>query len=320
MLSPSLITQLTGAHLNLAHPFARLKPLTQLNGNGSSMTEEEMMAMTKHTLLSVAASIMCVPAEVFTTPPMVDPYPPSNATERDRRKVISNLLSSGWDPTDGFQISSDEVEAIDGQRRSNETASPSTYGEITELGARQLFKYMQLIPVVKPTLEKVSDFKKEQGLFSFADLGSGNGRLLIQSYMEMPSLQRIIGIELSNLRHCVAVDAWGQLQDAARSIRLNSDSNAPDIDIEMNEGDLFLLDISSLTHIYVASLCFSDDMIHRLANKLVSEADALKCVATLKPFPIEFNESLGEPIKQFIEMTWTKKRGTGCTVYFYHIF
>lgn len=317
MLPPSVITHLSGAHPNLDHSFLGFKPLNQ--SNGASMTEEEMMAVTKHTLLSVAASIMCVPAEVFTTPPMVDPYPPSNAAERDRRKSISSLLLSGWDPTDGFQISSDEVETIDGQRRSNETASPSTYGEITELGARQLFKYMHLISTTKPTLEKVRRCKKEQEQFSFADLGSGNGRLLIQSYMEIPSLHRIIGIELSNSRHRVAVDAWDHLHDAARSVRLNADANAPDIDIELNEGDLFLLDISSVTHIYVASLCFSDDMMHRLANKLASEARALECVATLKTFPQVFDNYLGEPSKQFVEMTWTKKRGTGCAVYFYHI-
>ncbi len=48
-------------------------------------SEEEMkrkMAWAKHTLMTVAASIMCVPPDVLTTPPMVDPRPPTNSLER----------------------------------------------------------------------------------------------------------------------------------------------------------------------------------------------------------------------------------------------
>lgn len=50
---------------------------------------ERKLAWAKHTLLTVAASVMNVPVDVFTTPPMVDPKPPSNSLERSHRQKIN---------------------------------------------------------------------------------------------------------------------------------------------------------------------------------------------------------------------------------------
>ncbi len=59
----------------------------------NSEQEEEMkqkLAWAKHTALSIAAAIMNVPTDVFTTPPMVDPTPkPSNEEERLHREEIN---------------------------------------------------------------------------------------------------------------------------------------------------------------------------------------------------------------------------------------
>ena len=98
------------------------------------------LATTKYALLSIAASIMCVPPDVLTTPPMIDPSPPSNPIEFEWRKKEACLLLKGWGRTDGYQIPAIEIEEIDELMGSERMGKrPSTYGEVTELGAWQLF-------------------------------------------------------------------------------------------------------------------------------------------------------------------------------------
>ena len=278
------------------------------------------MALAKHTLLSVAASIMCIPPEVFTTPPPIDPHPPSTPEEKAVRERVTNIFSRGWSATDGFKTPKDEVDALNRLMGSDETGHlpttykpslPSTYGEITALGARQLFDYLGLTPHDERDL-----VNKE--VYTFVDLGCGSGKLLVQSYMELPSVNRIIGIELANARYQAAINAWDKVKLEASQIR--QARNALDASLDIYEGDLYELDISTATHVYVASLCFTNKMMDRLAKKLVGEGDRLQCVATLKEFPEEYQKNLGGiPIKKFVEMSWTKARGNGCTVYFYNV-
>lgn len=275
------------------------------------------LAMARHTLLSVAASIMCVPSEVFTTPPMIDPNPPSTPHEFERRKKITSLLSRGWSPTDGFQIPVEETDDLDDLMGSEGIGQrPSTYGEITELGARQLFHYMGLTSSSTDDGDNSSLVKNHGNVanedHTFVDLGCGNGKLLLQAYMELPNVQQVLGIELANARYKAAIQAWGKLKKEATDVRLGKSAV-----VDIREGDLFQMDLSSATHVYVASLCFTDAMMQRLAHKLRDEGDKLQVVATLKPFPQDFDQRLGIPQKKFLEMSWTKSRGNGCTVYFY---
>jgi hypothetical protein len=130
--------------------------------------------------------------------------------------------------------------------------------------------------------------------------------------MELPNVQHVLGIELANARYKAAIQAWGKLKKEATDVRLGKSAV-----VDIREGDLFQMDLSSATHVYVASLCFTDAMMQRLAHKLRDEGDKLQVVATLKPFPQDFDQRLGIPQKKFLEMSWTKSRGNGCTVYFY---
>ena len=103
--------------------------------------------------------------------------------------------------------------------------------------------------------------------------------------------------------------------------------------LDLLEGDLFDLDLTSATHIYVASLCFTDLMMDRLAQKIIKEITSLsssttttslkyrnlQCLATLRKFPSQYEEQLGTPRQRYVEMSWTKPRGVGCIVYFYDL-
>jgi hypothetical protein len=253
------------------------------------------VALAKHTLLGMAAAVSLLPPESFTTPPMLEP---PSAAAKEHQEAISQVLQMGWSASDGFQIPQEETSVMDDEEAKY---SPSTYGEITELGSRQLFYYLHLL-----------DEKEE---VVFLDLGSGVGKLVVQAYMELPRLTHAMGIELSSTRHSIAERGWDYVRPDAERVRQMGVAPCQDATLELHRGDLFDLDVANVTHIYVASLCFSVEMMERLGEMLSKEAPALKCIATLKQFPSYLEETLGEPKMAFVEMTWTRPQGAH--VYFY---
>ena len=215
---------------------------------------------------------------------------------------------------DGFEIPTEEIDMMNEVNNSHEsTHNPETYGEVTQLGARQLFYYMKM-------------FNNDK--IHFIDLGSGNGKLVVQAYLEIPFLMKAQGIELSPARHNLANKSWDNIKEEANKLRTEtiklhgtlSETNKQYNDAVLNlvQGDLFEMDISTATHIYVASLCFTDEMMNALSTKIMKEGKNLQYVTTLKQFSIEI-EKVGGFIKEsrYVEMTWTKPRGMGGVVYFY---
>jgi hypothetical protein len=253
------------------------------------------VALSKHTLLSIAAAVSLLPPEAFTTPPMLEP---PSAAAKEHQEAVSQVLQTGWSASDGFQIPQEETSVMDGEEAKD---SPSTYGEITELGSRQLFYCLHLLD------------EKEKVVF--LDLGSGVGKLVVQAYMELPRLTHAMGIELSSTRHSIAQRGWNSVGPDAERVRQMGDAPCQDATLELHQGDLFDLDVANVTHIYVASLCFSVEMMERLGEKLSKEASSLRCIATLKQFPSYLEETLGEKKMAFVEMTWTRPQGS--QVYFY---
>ncbi|KAL7540126.1 hypothetical protein ACHAXR_010943 [Thalassiosira sp. AJA248-18] len=279
--------------------------------------------------------------------PMMAP-PPRNALEFDLRNEVDGALSGRCSSADGsaplFAISREEVNFVncnsglphaeEAFRSENDIPDASTYGEITSLGARQLFHHMGL---TKNTANANMNSKPN---YQFFDLGSGGGRLVLQSHLELPSVFKSVGIELSPSRHNIAVQTWENLVESGDALRIRklaerSWGMKTDSDIstvKLHEGDLFELDISQATHLYLASLCFSEDMLERLVDKIAREGTSLQIVASLRVLPllqdgkVQTDEakikhvSLGsDPWMEFVEMSWTKARGDGCPVYFYSV-
>ena len=279
---------------------------------------------------------------------MVAPFP-RTMSEIQNRIEVEQLLNECWknpdagyefQPTDEWIVNNqhevgkpfdilindtlDEAYAIEGQRR------PSTYGEITTLGARQLFGAMGMM-----------DFPRENPPIHFFDLGSGTGKLVGQVVLELPSHSvKATGIELSPSRHESAVRSRDALMELAASSGVpsfdhddndyyynrNDQMHLPfsqnyDDKFELLQGDLFDADLSTATHIYVASLCFPHDLMVRLEDRLQeqredrggSNTSVLQWVATLQPFPNNFGGI--RPVVRFMEMSWTKP--LGCAVYLY---
>lgn len=204
--------------------------------------------------------------------------------------------------------------------------NPSTYGEVTMLGARQLFHFMKMFKNQNDSDKNNVNVTETHPTLHFIDLGSGNGKLLVQAYLEIPDLKKVEGIELSSVRFNLAQKAWDEIKDEAHEIRHETRDlyrikrAEQNVDAELNliQGDLFQMDISTATHIYIASLCFTDEMMNALSDKIIKEGGCLRCIATLKPFPPTFEENSGL-LKEarYVEMSWTKPRGMGGIVYFY---
>ena len=150
--------------------------------------------------------------------------------------------------------------------------------------------------------------------------------------------------ELSPSRHKIAIQTWNDLVQNGDALRIrtlaekswggNDVKYSNDITIvsgvELYEGDLFDLDISQATHLYISSLCFSEDMLVRIVEKIEREGVALQIVASLRLLPLVDNRSLEHvsskrvslgrnPWMEYVEMSWTKARGDGCRVYLYTV-
>ena len=279
---------------------------------------------------SVAAAIFQVPPDVFLSiSPMMAPIPKS-PEEITHRKRVDELLCDEkiWGKGAGYE-NEEGRRAVDVQLTEKDIEKyqpkPSTYGEVTSLGARQLFYYMGM----------TDDFNNKDSIVFF-DLGSGVGRLVMQAYMELPRISQSIGIELAPLRHQDAVHAWEQLQPLAEETRRKIPTEQdiiPTAKLDLVEGDFLEADLSEATHIYISSLCFTEDMMYKIAKKIESDAPNVQCVATLKSFPSQFekkgikdrinfevvNKAFGRLIDrtEFVEMSWTVHSNTGNTVHFY---
>ena len=258
--------------------------------------------------------------------------------EMEVRDLVDTTLSGSCSSAVGgplFALSQEEKNFVNCQsglpfddtlfHADGDSPRPETYGEVTSLGARQLFRHIGLTAEAS---------QKKHPEYQFYDLGSGGGRLVIQAHLEMPSVVKAVGIELSHSRHKAATSMWDKLKETgeARRIRMSAEESwglrrsETDADpvLELHEGDLYALDISEATHIYVSSLCFSEEMLERLVEKIELEGGRLQVLASLRLLPLSKRDGrqrirrLGrKPWTEFIEMSWTKGAGDGCPVYFY---
>jgi hypothetical protein len=220
---------------------------------------------------------------------------PISVEDQDHRDAVSQVLAKGWRESDGYVIPPEE-------ERKGFLDDASTYGEITQHGSRQVFRHMKLREPFGETI-------------AFLDLGSGVGRLVAQAYMELPRLVSSIGIELSSTRHDLATQSWEAVKEEANHVRAMKERVVENASLKLVQGDFFGFDITKVTIIYVSSLCFSENMMERLGEKLVCEGSLIQHVATIKRFPSKFETRLGKPEAFFIEMTWSQPQGA--QVYFY---
>lgn len=136
------------------------------------------------------------------------------------------------------------------------------YGECTYDGARAILDALDIAPGS-----------------TFADLGSGVGKLTVQAYCERP-IAAALGVELARERHDKAVEGWRRLRDDARRAR-ERHSSFDESAVRFVCDDIFNVDLNDVTHCYAANLLF-DTLANRQLAHLFDELPNLRRVATLE--------------------------------------
>lgn len=242
----------------------------------------------------------------------------------ERTRVVDRLLNTLWKPFDGYS--------------SNDAAAPTrstTYGELTALGARQVFYHMGLLSSPPPppstnTIEKEADDQLSHDTqphngndrVVFVDLGSGTGKVVAQAYLEVERLDRAVGIEFVRARHDVAQGALDALLRTNSAFSQDTDLSNQNRTLEVWHGNFFQTNLSHVfrdaTHIFMSSLCFPQETLEPLVQHLAQHAVHLQMVATSKRLP-EYRGLFGKPaFSATVEMSWTKN-GSGSQVYFYRV-
>ena len=233
-----------------------------------------------------------------------DADPEADEVQQARWAATDELLSSHWRSLDGTIDEEEEayVDSYDsppGRERQLVFERPSAYGEVTRAGGRRLFEAMGLHCACGAV---------------FADLGSGAGRLVAQAWLELPSLEQAVGIELAPSRHAAAVRAWTSAvsSGAVKPFEDGRLSDGP----EFRSASMLETDLSAVTHAYVASLCMNDALLDGLWERLRSSAPELRVAATLRPFPGEAAAAALSHVAR-VQMTWNRQGGPGTEVFVY---
>ncbi|KAG7365804.1 histone methylation protein [Nitzschia inconspicua] len=252
--------------------------------------------------------------------------------QQERQQRISRIVTK--QPHQRITTSTDSIRATTNKNIiMNSSWDPSTYGEITTTGARQLIHAMNLLHPQENTIDNMDD---DNIGVHFYDLGSGAGKLILQMAMELiddttaaasaattttTTTTTITGVELSPTRHEAAQRAKETLLQL--SLQPNWGLSPTTLGaIDFLQDDLLSIDLSRATHIYVASLCFPSWLLANLEEKILRECThTLECIATLQRFPNDLMmqgkcSSFQKPSVQYMEMSWT--RPFGAAVYIYH--
>jgi hypothetical protein len=228
--------------------------------------------------------------------------------------MSNDVLDTHWRRFDGT-IEDDEEAYVDlfaqpeGSPRPSVDERPSAYGEVSREGARRLFRAMGL--------------DDARGAV-FADLGSGAGRLVAQAWLELPSVEHAIGIELAPSRHAAAVRAWASVVAAgadhaalalSHAGKGTSKSSAP----EWRCASLLDTDLSAVTHVYVSSLCMGDALMDALWTRLSGSVPTLETVATLRAFRAPEAAAFLVDVAAHVQMTWNRPDSPGTLVFIYKL-
>ncbi|KAG7351696.1 histone methylation protein [Nitzschia inconspicua] len=254
--------------------------------------------------------------------------------QQERQQHISRIETNERYTYRRITASTDSIRATTNNNIiMNSSWDPSTYGEITTTGVRQLIHAMNL----HPQENRIDNMDDDNTGVHFYDLGSGAGKLILQMAMELidsntcatttttTTTVTVSGVELSSTRHEAAQRAKETL------LQLSLKPNDCDFlfptttldAVEFLQDDMLSVDLHRATHIYVASLCFPSWLLTNLEEKILRECThTLQCIATLQRFPNDLMmqdklvSSFQKPLVRYMEMSWT--RPFGAAVYIYH--
>lgn len=194
----------------------------------------------------------------------------------DVAKLINDEL---YKNVSGFTISEDERSSVRTQ------GGDPTYGEITVHGAQTLLNDLDL-----------------QQHDVFYDLGSGVGKLVVQTALTTP-VGKAIGVELAPTRH----EHAQKVKDEIEKRKLLKKTK-----LEFQNKNVTEVPLKDATVVFMCSTCFSEELMKTLMEKMSQLKKGLR-VLTLKRFPETTQFTL---IKTYqIPMTWSNST----SVYLYKL-
>lgn len=199
----------------------------------------------------------------------------SNASDNDQYKTLINEI---YEEISGFNVPSQEYDFI------THAGGAPTYGEITFEGAKKL---AQILDITENDV--------------FYDLGCGVGKLVMQVYLTTP-VKKSMGIELSKTRIDGAKKALKELKERGKIEKGRK--------LIFKEGDIVKANIKDATAVFISSLCFSDELMQKLTDKLAKLKKGLRVATSRELKPHEALKSLGS---HNIPMSWS----SASTVYVY---
>ena len=198
----------------------------------------------------------------------------SQRAEQERLARIASAVDEG--SIDDFEKA--RVNQVGGE-------NAATYGEITPRGLASLATRLRLGPSSR-----------------FADLGSGVGAAVLRAASEY-DMEYACGVELAASRHARAVERLQRAPlEVASRVRFVLGDCAGD-DTWLDGGPL-----STVTHVWIASLLYSPELMTRLARRLSSaESSSVRAIATLRRFPDGVRGFVEEEPPEPCEMSWTAR-------------
>lgn len=226
-----------------------------------------------------------------TTKRITQKYPKKSCLIREEKTVaikkVSNLSSHDLISEIYANVSGNKITAADSDLIKKKGGNP-TYGEIK--------------PESLTTLLQEIGITKKDVLY---DLGSGTGKVVVQSYLEFP-FKKVVGIELSEHRYKQAMHAIEQLKKRGLIKKKRT--------INFIQGDIVEASYKDATVIYMCSTCFSDELMTKLAGK-ISQLKKGTRVITLKPLPSPKKYKLALVRECRLAMSWSTPEGSPVYVY-----
>jgi len=182
-----------------------------------------------------------------------------------------------------------------------------SYGEIPQESAAQLFRN----PMVNL-----------QSGETFADLGSGLGRLVIDAAL-VANVKKAIGVELSHTRSasaCLALTNVTKAMPTDQSSGWRSERHHSEV--QLYEGNILYLGkdlLGKLDVVYVANLCFRPDLLNAVAVKLSRDLPSESRLVSLRELELN-NDTKRLKLKGTVNlpMSWSVE-GYAQAIYVYGV-
>ena len=198
-----------------------------------------------------------------------------------------NLLSPEeidqlFDNRDGFGI--DEID----ENKYNNNYAVSTYGELTGEGLLKVIEMCRKLGM--------NDLEER----NFVDLGSGTGRVVFNASIYF---NQVYGVELSTKRHNIGNKI---LEENKNRLRNNIHLVNGDM-YNLVNGDMYNLNCSEMDVVYISSLCFTDEMMESLKEKLGGKLKNGSLIFTSKEMNIDGNNNFIKLDNELnVKMTWSE--------------